>query len=229
MNNATDTQDQGTATENTYKKFAPNVFIARCPQQHEKGATITLTTRYGTEHECIVFNSIGVKDGFFHYSIVRADGYNSQERAKAKAERLESWATSASTKADERFAASDLSESKSGIPFGQPILVGHHSERRHRRAIANATAAMDKNIELRDKAESHLSKAEYWKAQANKIDLSMPESLEYFEHLLEEAKAQHAGMKAGTIERAHSMSLSYANKKVKELTKKVKLAQRLWS
>ena len=34
-----------------------------------------------------------------------------------------------------------------GIPFGQPILVGHHSERHHRKAIEKADAAMNKSVE----------------------------------------------------------------------------------
>lgn len=40
----------------------------------------------------------------------------------------------------------------------------------------------------------------------------MPESIEYFEFKLEEAKMKHEGIKNGTIERSHSMSLQYANK-----------------
>ena len=58
-----------------------------------------MTTKYGKENECIVFNLIYKKDGFYYYSIVRADGYNVQERAKAKAERYQNWANSAERKA----------------------------------------------------------------------------------------------------------------------------------
>jgi hypothetical protein len=41
--------------------------------------------KYGKEHDCIVFNLIGEKEGFFYYSIVRVDGFNQQEWAKKKA------------------------------------------------------------------------------------------------------------------------------------------------
>ena len=61
---------------NTYYKFAPNVFLAKCDEKHEKGETIEVTTRYGKENESIVFNLIFEKDGFYYYSIVRADGFN---------------------------------------------------------------------------------------------------------------------------------------------------------
>jgi hypothetical protein len=61
---------------NTYYKFAPNVFLAKCDEKHEKGETIEVTTKYGKENECIVFNLIYERDGFYYYSIVRADGFN---------------------------------------------------------------------------------------------------------------------------------------------------------
>lgn len=72
---------------NTYYKFAPNVFLAKCDEKHEKGETIEVTTKYGKENESIVFNLIFEKDGFYYYSIVRADGFNAQEWAKRRAER----------------------------------------------------------------------------------------------------------------------------------------------
>jgi len=70
---------------NTYSKFAANVFVAKCTDTHAKGEIIELETKYGKIHECIIFNLVGrSNDGSFLYSIVRADGYNIQERAKAK-------------------------------------------------------------------------------------------------------------------------------------------------
>ena len=45
---------------NTYHKFVPNVFLAKCEEKHEKGDEILVTTKYGKENECIVFNLIFV-------------------------------------------------------------------------------------------------------------------------------------------------------------------------
>lgn len=67
---------------NTYAKYCPNVFVAKCDEKHEKGEIITLSTRYGKENECEVWNFLYEKDGFFYYSITRADGFNCQERAQ---------------------------------------------------------------------------------------------------------------------------------------------------
>ena len=38
---------------NTYYKFAPNVFLAKCDEKHEKGETIEVTTKYGKENDSI--------------------------------------------------------------------------------------------------------------------------------------------------------------------------------
>lgn len=49
-------------------------------------------------------------------------------------------------------------------------------------------------------------------------------------HIMKEkrAKAKHEGLKNGTIPRSHSFSLTYANKEVKEIQKKLEIAKRLW-
>ena len=77
---------------NVYSKFCPNVFLAKCEEKYEKGEVIEVTTKYGKKNECIVFNLIYEKDGFYYYSIVRADGFNVQEWAKQRAERRRMWA-----------------------------------------------------------------------------------------------------------------------------------------
>jgi len=213
---------------NTYAKYCPNVFVAKCAEKHEKGEIITLTTQYGKEHDCIVFNLVATgKDGFYYYSIVRADGYNLQERAKAKAERYNQWAASAENKSNQYYEASK--EGADFLALGEPIKVGHHSEGRHRALIQRNWDRMGKSVEMADKAEQHESKAEYWQRRANDINLSMPESLEYYEYKLQLAQERHTGLKNGTIHREHSFSLTYANKEVKELTDKLNTAKKLWA
>lgn len=212
---------------NAYAKYQPNVFLAKCPEMHEKGETIYVTTQYGKENECIVFNLILKKDGFFYYSIVRADGFNMQERAKQKAERYQSWANSRDKKSNDYYKASQ--EGKDFLSLGEPIKIGHHSEKRHRALIERNHNRMAKSVENSKIAEQHESKSEYWASRANDINLSMPESVEYFEYKLEEAKMKHEGLKDGSIERSHSFSLTYAKKEVNELTKKLEIAKKLWN
>lgn len=212
---------------NTYAKFCPNVWVAKCTEQHEKGAVIPVTTQRGKDNDSIVFNLVSQRDGFYYYSIVRADGFNVQEWAKRRAERLERAAVNAAAKSTHYYNAAN--KDRDFLVLAEPIKVGHHSERRHRRIIEQANNNMRKCVELSDKADSYESRIEYWKGKADTINLSMPESLEYFEHKLEEAQRKHEGLKDGTIERSHSFSLTYAKKEVNEIEKKLQLAKRLWA
>jgi len=212
---------------NTYAKYCPNVWCAKCTEKHEKGEVIPVTTQYGKDNDSIVFNFLLEKDGFFYYSIVRADGYNLQERAKAKAERYSQWAASAEKKSTQYYEASN--EGRDFLSLGEPIKVGHHSEKRHRALIDRNWQRMGKSVEFSEKAEQHEGKAEYWASRTNDINLSMPESIEYYEYKLEQAKELHEGLKSGKIARSHSYSLTYAKKDVKELEDKYNTAKKLWA
>jgi len=216
-----------TTQVNTYAKYCPNVWVAKCPEPHEKGETILVTTQYGKENESIVFNLVGKKDGFYYYSIVRADGYNVQERAKAKAERYLQWAASAERKSNQYYQASQ--EGKDFLSLGEPIKVGHHSEKRHRALIERNWNRMGKSVAESEKAEQHESKADYWERKAKDINLSMPESVEYYEYKLEAAKEYHEGVKSGKYPREHSFTLAYAKKAVNEAEKNLATAKKLWA
>ena len=213
-------------TQNTYSKFCPNVFLAKCSEKHERGEIINVVTKYGKENESIVFNLIYEKEGFYYYSIIRADGFNAQERAKNKAEKYLNWAASAEKKSEQYYQASQ--EGGDFLSLGEPIKIGHHSENRHRNLIERNWQRMGKSVEMSNKAESYEGKAEYWEKKANDINLSMPESVEYYEFKLSAAKEKHEGLKNGTIARSHSFSLTYAKKEVNEIEKNLSLAKRLW-
>lgn len=211
---------------NTYSKFCPNVFLAKCTEEHEKGEVILVTTKYGKDNEHIVHNFLGERNGFYFYSITRADGYNVQERAKKRAERYEAAAERAEEKADMYFRKSN--KDADFLSLGEPIKVGHHSERRHRKMIDDAWRNTGKMCEQMKKKEEYESKAESWKCHENDINLSMPESLEYFAQKVEETEKIHKGMKDGTIPREHAYSLPYAKKAVNDAKRNYELAKRLW-
>lgn len=211
---------------NTYSKYVPNVFLAKCTELHEKGETILVETKYGKENECIVFNLIYERDGFYFYSIVRADGYNQQERAKGKAERLQGYASNAERRSDKWREKSD--EGKEFLSLAEPIKIGHHSEKRHRALIERNWNRMSNAMAEQKKAEEYESRAAYWERKASTINLSMPESLEFYEFELEKAKAKHEGLKNGTIKKQHSYSLTYAKKEVNGINQKLELAKKLW-
>lgn len=212
---------------NTYAKFAPNVFVAKCPEMHEKGEIITLTSKYGKETEVEIYNLVKQQEGFFFYSFVRCDGLNRQTYAMKKAQRYQDCADNASTRSNQYIEAAN--EGRELLSLGEPIKVGHHSEKRHRALIERNARRMDKAIQEMQKAEQYEDKIPYWQAKAETVDLSMPESLEYFLFELAQAKAKHQELKNNPEKRTHTYSLTYAKKAVNELMKKVELARRFWA
>jgi len=208
---------------NRFKKYCPNVWVAECGEEHEKGEIIELETKYGKTVECEVWNLVGKNDEKYFYSIVRVED---QTYAQRKAERYKLQAASRMTKRNEYYNASQ--EGKEFLSLGEPIKVGHHSEKRHRALIERNWNRMEKSVEFAEKAKEAEQKAEYWENKGNEITLAMPESLKYFSKQLEKAIAYHEGLKNGSIERTHSYSLTYAKKEVNELKKKVEIAKLLW-
>ena len=80
-----------------------------------------------------------------------------RERLEAKLEKREEWADKADARSTQRYeTAHRMAE---GIPLGQPILVGHHSEKRDRNYRARIHSNMDKACEEAALAKHHEAKA----------------------------------------------------------------------
>ena len=214
-------------SENTYTKYCPNVFVAKCEQTHGRGDIIEVETSRGNLHECEVWNYLGMsRDGLYMYSITRTDGTNKATMAQRRADRRREWAQKAEARSEQWFDKSQ--DAVAGIVPGQPILVGHHSERAHRNAIDRSWNALGNSVRESEKAENHISKAKYWEGKAEDITLDMPESLEHFKAELERAEEYHAGLKSGKYQRQHAYTVTYAKKRVNELREKVRIAEKLW-
>ena len=207
---------------NKFKKFCPNVWVAECEEEYKKGDIITLVTKYNNHVECEVFNLINQKDGLFYYSIVRVD----ESYAERRAERYRNSAANHAVKSHDFYEKSQ--EGKEFLSLGEPIKVGHHSEKRHRALIERNNNRMGKCIEHRKLSENAERKAEYWDSRANNITLALPECYDFFKYKLDKAIELQKGLKDGSIPRTHSYSLPYATKNVKELKKKLEIAELLW-
>lgn len=87
------------------------------------------------------------------------------EEAEAdRAEHMDDRAEALHTKAGRKNAAADARHEAAkqiadGIPAGQPILVGHHSEKRHRRDMARIDAGMRAAIALEGEATAAADRA----------------------------------------------------------------------
>jgi len=80
-----------------------------------------------------------------------------RERLERKLELRDEWAEKAKKRAEDRYSAAGAIAN--GIPLGQPVLIGHHSEKRHRRDLARIDNNMKKSFEETEKAEHHHEKA----------------------------------------------------------------------
>jgi hypothetical protein len=96
-----------------------------------------------------------------------------EEKKAARAERFKQYAENAEERSRAAFNQAD--SIASCIPMGQPILVGHHSERRHRRDIERIDGGMRRGIEEQKKAQ-------YWAERAanaedtSRIDSDNPDA-----------------------------------------------------
>lgn len=109
-----------------------------------------------------------VQSDRLHRSAARADGL------AAKAARLDGEASAGAARTRELMDV---------IPFGQPILVGHHSERRHRAHIGRIESSVQKTAEAFREAEG----ARYG-ARAAAANVARADSPSYIGNRIEEAE-----------------------------------------
>ena len=120
---------------------------------------------------------------------------NSYEaKQQTRRDRLEAAADRAETRANAAYKRADMSEAATGIPVGQPILVGHHSEARHRRAIERADNAMRKSV-AEDKRAREL-RARAASVGTGGISSDDPDAIAKLQKQIEDAEAVQKQMKA---------------------------------
>ena len=83
---------------------------------------------------------------------------NIQPDYQGKAEYYAGKASSTKAEADELY--SRAKQKMDMIPFGQPILVGHHSEKRHRSDLDKISRGFEKSFETSDKAREYAERSE---------------------------------------------------------------------
>lgn len=121
---------------------------------------------------------------------MRSDFY---ERRTARLERLRELVTKREGESDRAYSASrSISEN---IPFGQPILVGHHSEGRHRRDLARIDSLMRKSIEA-DKAAKHHAQSINALESNHSISSDDPEAVTRLRSKIEQLEAYQKSMVA---------------------------------
>lgn len=132
-----------------------------------------------------------------------------RERRLARAARREEWAAGRAAKAE--AAAADVERRSSGIPLGQPILMGHHSQARAQSDHARIARGMDRTVEHARMADHHTQKARGIRAQ---VDAAIydddPDAIERLTAKLAGLEAERDRCKAENAEfrKAHRAELS---------------------
>lgn len=118
-----------------------------------------------------------------------------RERREARAERLRGWADKRDDKADAAFGTAQTIAK--GIPFGQPILVGHHSEGHARRDQDRIHNGMRRGIENSRKAEDMRERADnIERAAKHAIYSDDPDAADALRTKIDKLEAQRARYKA---------------------------------
>lgn len=118
-----------------------------------------------------------------------------RERLERKLQKRQEWAEGRKAKADAAYKAARAIVGN--IPMGQPVLIGHHSEKRHRRDLERADNAMGRMVESSKMAEHHTSKAG---GIADQLDSSIfsddPDAIEQLTARIAELEADRDTRKA---------------------------------
>lgn len=104
------------------------------------------------------------------------------EYLERKAERFKTFSEHAEQRAEDHFKKSD--DAVSGIPMGQPILVGHHSQRRHEKALERSHNHAFKGLDELKKSENWNDRSE----RAEKLLERMNNDPHYAYNKIEEAQ-----------------------------------------
>lgn len=117
-----------------------------------------------------------------------------RERREARAARLREWAEKREQKSKAAFGTAG--QIADGIPFGQPILIGHHSEKRARRDQDRIERNMRAGVEHSRKAEQMRDRAEnIEKAADAAIYSDDPDAVEALEARIADLEAQRDRIK----------------------------------
>jgi hypothetical protein len=113
-----------------------------------------------------------------------------EDREQARQEKFERRAERAAAEAERaRKTHRGITEN---IPLGQPILVGHHSEKRHRRDVERAERAMRKEYEAQQRAAHYQQRAS---TERRGISSDDPEALVQLREKVERLESQREAIK----------------------------------
>lgn len=137
------------------------------------------------------------------------------EKANERSERFSSLSENLKNKSSEKITQS--MKMLEGLPMGQPILVGHYSERSHRALINKSHNTMDKAMELEKKGNYYQDRAEASKSFG---DTSKFSDIQYLTERVKECKKILNNCMEGDYKESIKDKLSFFENKIKEAEEK---------
>jgi hypothetical protein len=154
-----------------------------------------------------------------------------EEKQARKLERYQDLAKKNAEASVSSWKASD--RAVEGIPFGQPILVGHHSENAHRRALKRCWDAMDRSVKEKEKAEYYENKVDNI-LNSNVISSDNPDAIDLLTEKLANLEAKREKIKAfnkearkNKTEQVPSYSLTNLGQNIASVKKRIEHLKKL--
>jgi hypothetical protein len=212
--------------ENTFKKYTSGVYCIQSDNEClEHGESVIVTTRRGKEVDCIIWKKLFTKNDTTYYSYVREDGFNRSERLKKKAERVKNRVEKLNSKSDEYYEKSN--KDRDFLCLAEPIKVGHHSEKRHRKAIENAQKYATLSYQAHDEAKQQEHKIDTLSYKADSdINLDTPECLEQLKHKVATLEKQRQDLKDS--KQYETWQLKNLGSNIRRYKQRLETAVKLW-
>ena len=213
--------------QNIFKKYTAGVYCLQSTNKElSHGDTITITTRRGKEVDAIVWKKLKENDEFAYYSYVREDGFCRSEWTKRKLERAEGAAQKQHDLSNDYYKKAQ--KGRDFLSLGEPIKVGHHSEKRHRKLIDDNWRNMGKSVEASKKQAQYENKAETLEYKLKKeINLDTPESLELLIQKVDNLELQREKLKQS--DNYETYQLTNLGQNIRRYKKRLETANKLWN
>lgn len=211
---------------NIFKKYATGVYCMQSGNadfQHNDNTIIT--TKYGKEIAVIIWKKLFTKNDLTYYSVVREDGFCRKEWMQRKAGKRAEQAERAEAKSNKYYEKSN--KHRDFLSLAEPIKIGHHSEKRHRKIIDDAYNNMGKSVAESKKAKNLEHKAETLACNAEiQINLDAPESLDLLQERVAYLEKKRDALKAS--KKYQSFELTNLGANIRRYKERLETAKKLW-
>ncbi|WP_052742147.1 DUF3560 domain-containing protein [Kiloniella litopenaei] len=210
------------------KKYTKGIYCLESDKVLDHGTKVQVATRRGKKLDVLVWKHLKSVNGKHYHSYVRQDGFCSREKHLRNAERFKQRAEKKALLSNDAYEKS--LKYRDFLSLGEPIKVGHHSEKRHRKIIEDNSRNMEKSVALDREANELNDRALGAEDAAEKIFMDSPDCLPRLHKKLQLLEGQkevvRQARKQGDTPPYFSVNL---NANIRAVKKKLKIAVDVWS